>query len=159
MSERPETPASFVAQLALVADAIGDRPLDKSLEEALDREFPVDGEWFETTARMCAQGVEEGWLCGREAGGIKFGRAVPAGPAMSDYSVDVVEMEDVAGPHHVHPKGEIDLIMPITASARFDGKGAGWMVYSAGSAHRPTVASGRALVLYLLPEGAIEFTR
>ncbi|PZQ59474.1 MAG: DUF4863 domain-containing protein, partial [Variovorax paradoxus] len=25
--------------------------------------------------------------------------------------------------------------------------------------HRPTVADGRALVLYLLPQGRIEFTR
>jgi hypothetical protein len=29
----------------------------------------------------------------------------------------------------------------------------------AGSSHRPTVSQGRALVLYLLPQGAIEFTR
>jgi len=28
-----------------------------------------------------------------------------------------------------------------------------------GSAHRPTVAQGRALVLYLLPQGQIEFTK
>ena len=28
-----------------------------------------------------------------------------------------------------------------------------------GSAHRPTVSNGRALVLYLLPEGRIDFTR
>jgi hypothetical protein len=30
---------------------------------------------------------------------------------------------------------------------------------NAGSAHRPTVAQRRALVLYLLPEGRIDFTR
>ena len=34
-----------------------------------------------------------------------------------------------------------------------------WLVYPPGSAHRPTVRPGRALVLYLLPEGRIEFTR
>jgi hypothetical protein len=28
-----------------------------------------------------------------------------------------------------------------------------------GSAHRPTVSQGRALVLYLLPQGRIDFTR
>jgi hypothetical protein len=28
-----------------------------------------------------------------------------------------------------------------------------------GSAHRPTVSQGRALVLYLLPDGRIEFTK
>jgi hypothetical protein len=43
--------------------------------------------------------------------------------------------------------------------ARFDGHAAGWCVYGPGTAHRPTVTEGRALVLYLLPEGAIEFTR
>jgi len=34
-----------------------------------------------------------------------------------------------------------------------------WLVYGPGSAHSPTVAHGRALVLYLLPQGAIEFTK
>ena len=63
-----------------------------------------------------------------------------------------------AGPHHVHPNGEIDLIMPLEGDATFDGRPAGWCVYAPGSAHCPTVAQGRALVLYLLPEGAIQFT-
>ena len=43
--------------------------------------------------------------------------------------------------------------------ARFDGRPAGWLVCPPGSAHRPTVSQGRALVLYLLPQGQIEFTR
>ena len=54
--------------------------------------------------------------------------------------------------------GEIDLIMPLTAGATFDGHPAGWCVYEAGSAHSPTVNAGQALVLYLLPQGAIQFT-
>jgi len=54
--------------------------------------------------------------------------------------------------------GEIDLIMPLTAGATFDGHLAGWCVYEAGSAHSPTVNAGQALVLYLLPQGAIQFT-
>jgi hypothetical protein len=72
--------------------------------------------------------------------------------------VDVVDMDDLAGPHHAHPNGEIDMIMPLTEGARFDGHGAGWLVYGPGSAHRPTVTGGRALVLYLLPGGAIDFS-
>jgi hypothetical protein len=75
------------------------------------------------------------------------------------YSIDVVDMNEVAGPHHTHPNGEVDLIMPTEGDARFDGRGAGWLVYPAGSSHRPTVSGGRAFVLYLLPGGAIEFTR
>jgi hypothetical protein len=68
-------------------------------------------------------------------------------------------MTNVAGGHHRHPRGEIDMIMPIDATARFDGRGAGWLVYGPDTAHVPTVAGGKALVLYLLPEGAIEFTK
>jgi len=48
--------------------------------------------------------------------------------------------------------------MPVDEAARFDGSPAGWVVYPPGSAHRPTVSHGRSLVLYLLPEGRIEFT-
>ncbi len=70
----------------------------------------------------------------------------------------VVDMQDIRGPHHRHPNGEVDMVMPIDADANFDGQGAGWKVYQAGSAHFPAVSGGRALVLYLLPDGAIEFT-
>ena len=51
------------------------------------------------------------------------------------------------------------MIMPLRGAAKFDGHGSGWLVYAPGTAHRPTVAEGKALVLYLLPQGAIEFTR
>lgn len=79
--------------------------------------------------------------------------------ASQGFSVDVVEMENIAGPHHRHPEGEIDMILPRSAEASFDGRGAGWLVYPPGSAHRPTVSGGRARVPYLLPKGKIEFTR
>ena len=51
------------------------------------------------------------------------------------------------------------MIMPVTNAAKFDGHGAGWLVYPPDSAHRPTVTGGRALILYLLPEGKIEWTQ
>jgi hypothetical protein len=68
-------------------------------------------------------------------------------------------MQDIVGPHHRHPKGEIDMVMPFDETAKFDGTPKGWKVYGPNSAHRPAVAGGRALVLYLLPQGEIEFTR
>lgn len=159
MSERPQPPEAFVAHLAVVTAAIKDEVPGAALEVRLNREFPADGEWFHTIKAMCEQGCSEGWLCAREAGGIKFGRAVPAGEATHGMSVDVVEMTDVVGPHHSHPNGEIDLVMPLEDGAEFDGRGAGWKVYAPMSAHNPTVTHGKALVLYLLPDGAIEFTR
>ena len=97
-------------------------------------------------------------MCQRTAGGIRYGRVLKPTPDLSQFSVDVVEMNEVVGPHHAHPKGEIDMVMPIDADAEFDGHKAGWLVYGPDTAHQPTVTKGRALVLYLLPDGAIDFT-
>ena len=96
-------------------------------------------------------------MCDREHGGIRFGRVIKPTDVTHGFSVDVVEMDNIVGPHHGHPNGEIDLVMPLTDGAKFDGQGAGWKVYGPGSAHKPTVTDGRAYVLYLLPEGAIDF--
>jgi hypothetical protein len=98
-------------------------------------------------------------MCSREHAGIKYGRVIKPGDATHGFSVDVVDMDNVAGGHHRHPTGEIDLVMPVSRAAAFDGRGAGWLVYEPGSAHVPTVSGGCALVLYLLPQGAIEFTK
>jgi hypothetical protein len=114
---------------------------------------------YEALKASCQAGVAAGWLCNREAGGIRYGRIFKPDAGLHGFSVDVVDMKDIAGPHHVHPEGEIDLVMPIEGAARFDGQPAGWVVCPPGSGHRPTVTSGRALVLYLLPQGAIHFTR
>lgn len=159
MSDRPQTPAGFVTHIAQVTSSIAGLPLDARLSARLNADFPAGGEWFIQAEAWCRQGCEEGWLCAREAGGIRFGRAVQAGEETAGMSVDVVVMKDVVGPHHAHPNGEIDLVFPSEGDARFDGNGAGWTVYPPGSAHHPTVTGGTALVLYLLPDGAIEFTR
>lgn len=159
MSERPQTPAEFVNHLAVVTAEIGAEVPSQSLEDRLNLDFGAASDWFAQAIALCHRGIAEGWLCGREAGGIKFGRPVKEGKATHGMSVDVVEMEDVVGPHHAHPNGEIDLVMPVDAAAEFDGRGAGWKVYGPGSAHKPTVTGGKAIVLYLLPGGAIEFTR
>jgi hypothetical protein len=158
MHDRLTPPNSFIDHFALVTSAIGKPGFPVDLEDRLNQEFPATGSWFEAAFALCRQGVAEGWLCWREADGIKFGRVVKPCEALNGMSIDVVDMDDVVGPNHVHTNGEIDLVMPIDKTAQFDGCGAGWKVYPAGSAHRPKVSGGRALVLYLLPEGAIEFT-
>lgn len=159
MNARPAAPQAFADHIAGVTAHIAGRTLDDALEGELNREFPAGGVWALTMKEHCQKGCSEGWLCAREAGGIRFGRVLAAAEATHGCSVDVVDMTDVAGPHHRHPKGEIDFVMPLDNTARFDGQGAGWLVYPADSAHRPTVEGGRALVLYLLPDGEIEFTR
>jgi hypothetical protein len=153
------TPERFEALIAQVTAAIEGQPVDERLQAFLNERFPAGGEVFEAIASACSDAVAAGWMCEREHGGIRYGRVIKPGPATHGFSVDVVDMDEVVGPQHAHPNGEIDMIMPREGDAKFDGHGRGWLVYEPGSVHRPTVAGGRAHVLYLLPQGAIEFTR
>ena len=149
----------FRQQIADLVSQFAGTALNQDLQTWLNQTHGVDSPTYRQLEQSCRQGVEEGWLCEREAGGIRFGRAFKPAEDLQGFSVDVVEMEDVVGPHHVHPRGEIDLVIPLEGDALFDDHAAGWVVYPPGSAHHPTVSNGRALVLYLLPEGSIEFTR
>ncbi len=121
------TNADVLEAVARIVDDLRDLQLDSELEKRLNERFPPEDEQFARLSALCAKGEAEGWLLSREAGGIGFGRAVKPGNEAGRFSVDVVRMKDVAGPHHVHT----------------------------GSSHRPT---GDAYILYLLPDGAIEFT-
>jgi hypothetical protein len=149
----------FRTQIAELSTVLAGRPLDASLDAWLNAEHGAGSATYAALKASCEAGVKEGWLCKREGGGIRYGRIFKPAEDLNGFSVDVVDMANIAGPHHMHPQGEIDLIMPIEGDANFDGRPAGWCVYVPGSAHRPTVSSGRALVLYLLPQGQIEFTK
>lgn len=148
----------FESLVSRLTTQIAAMPLDASLEAHLNAEYGPGSQLYNSIFHACKEGVQAGWMCNREGGGIRYGRVLKATDKTHGFSVDVVEMEDIAGPHHTHPNGEIDLIMPLTSDARFDSRPAGWCVYGPGSAHSPTVSQGKALVLYLLPQGAITFT-
>jgi hypothetical protein len=149
----------FIDLIAGITGRIAGQPLDDQLAARLNAEFPAEGAGFERIAAACREAVAAGWLCNREAGGIKFSRAAKPTATTHGFSIDVVMMDNCKGPYHRHPNGEIDMIMPLDAEAKFDGHGKGWLVYPAGHAHHPVVTGGKAIVLYLLPGGAIEFTQ
>ena len=149
----------FSALVSRVTGRIEGLTLDDRLDALLNREFGPGSAEFDGIFAACRTAVGEGWMCNREAGGIRFGRVIKPGSATHGFSVDVVDMNDCRGPHHRHPNGEIDMIMPLEGEAKFDGRGKGWLVYAPDTAHFPTVSGGRALVLYLLPGGTIEFTQ
>lgn len=153
------TVEEFTTLIAGITARIAGLPLDENLETRLNAEVPAEGAEFGRVYEACQAAIDAGWMCDREAGGIRFSRVVKPCEAIHGFSVDVVVMDSLKGPHHRHTNGEIDMIMPLDVGARFDGRGRGWLVYPAGHAHYPTVTGGKAIVLYLLPGGAIEFTR
>lgn len=145
----------FQKLLEKITCCISGELVDASLLTKLNTEFSPSGQIFCQVKEACIKGIEEGWLCNHHQDGISFGRFIRD---LNGFSVDVVLMDDLEGPHHRHPNGEIDMIMSLSENATFDGKAEGWVVYEPNSSHKPTVANGKAIVLYLLPGGKIEFT-
>lgn len=152
------TPTQFRELVEPIARFAQGRALDAALERELNLKFPPGGDPFHRIREACHAGIAAGWMCGEGDAKRRFGRVFEAGEATHGFSVDLVDITDLVGNHHRHPTGEIDMIMPVTPEATFDGRGAGWLVYAPRTGHRPTVTAGRALILYLLPEGKIEWT-
>ncbi|MCW8944494.1 MAG: DUF4863 family protein [Sedimenticola sp.] len=149
----------FQQLLKPLTDMVSQMPIDKALEGALTAKYPPGNELFESIDKACHEAIKAGWMCAQGDEGRRFGRVIEPADETGQLSVDVVDLIDIAGPHHRHPLGEVCMVLPITEGALFDGKPRGWCVYPPESQHRPTVTNGQALVLYLLPEGQIDFTR
>jgi hypothetical protein len=100
--------------------------------------------------------LAEGKLAERGALPVKYGRVAKAGAPTLGFSIDVVHMSG-AGPRHRHPNGEVNYCVALDGAPTFDGEPPGWVVFPPESEHVPTVAGGTMLIVYLLPQGAIEF--
>ncbi len=150
--------SEFQALLKPIIDLVSQSEINKNLEHDLNRLYPADGAFFEQVNQACHQAIAAGWMCTQGSEGRRFGRVIDPTKETHQLSVDVVDLIDIVGPHHRHPLGEVCMVLPITEGALFDSQPRGWVVYPPDSAHRPTVSHGQALVLYLLPEGQIEFS-
>jgi len=150
--------SEFQALLKPVTDLVSGMDLDAKLAEELTRRFPPGGEVFDAIEKACHEAIADGWMCANGEEGRRWGRVIEPCEETGGLSVDVVDLTDLVGSHHSHPGGEVCMVMPITPGAQFDGTGRGWCVFESGTAHHPTVSNGEALVLYMLPDGKIDFT-
>ncbi|HED12759.1 MAG TPA: DUF4863 family protein [Gammaproteobacteria bacterium] len=139
-------------------ELIARRTINAVLADELNQVFPPRGEFFKSIEQACHDAIAAGWMCTQGSAGRRFGRVIEPCEQTGGLSIDVVELDNIAGPHHRHPNGEICMVMPLTPAAVFDKQPRGWCTYAPDSAHYPTVSNGSALILYLLPEGKIEFT-
>lgn len=87
---------------------------------------------------------------------VRYGRVAKATDATSQFSIDVVHMNG-AGPRHTHPLGEVNFCIALDGEPKFDGEPPGWVVLPPGSTHVPKVEGGTMLIVYLLPQGKIQF--
>jgi hypothetical protein len=100
--------------------------------------------------------LASGAIANKGAPPVQYGRVAKASPATAGFSIDVVHMQG-AGPRHRHPNGEVNYCVALEGAPTFEGQPPGWVVLPPASAHVPTVAGGRMLIVYLLPGGLIEF--
>ena len=150
----------FKVLIKPVTDFVSSSKIDAQLGDELNRRYPPGQETFDTIEKACHAAVEAGWMCANgEEGGPRWGRVIEPGPETGDLSIDVVDLTDWVGSLHSHPRGEVCMIIPVTEGAKFNGMPRGWCAFEPGSSHHPTVSDGRALVLYMLPDGEIEFSK
>ena len=150
--------SEFQALLKPVTDLVSSAAVGPALAEELNRRFPPGDETFDAIERACHEAIADGWMCANgNEGGPRWGRVIEPCKETGNLSVDVVDLTDLVGGLHSHPVGEICMVMPITPSAQFDDTDRGWCVFEPGTSHHPTVTNGQALILYMLPDGKIEF--
>ncbi len=119
----------------------------------LDARHEIDSPQIQAIRAAMATGVEDGWLLPRESGPVKFGRLAKE---QNGFSLDVV-LSAGDGPRHKHPLGEINLMFAWSGEPVFDNCEPGWAVFAPDSVHVPGVTGGSMLILYLLPDGAVEW--
>ncbi|MDN4574114.1 DUF4863 domain-containing protein [Pandoraea cepalis] len=149
------------ALLALVyqlSEEIRGKPLDGALQEWLNRHYGPGTQRYESLARLIRLGVDEQWCAYVEIDGPDYRRGRIAEPVYetADMSVESGLLKDVKGQYHCHTKGEINMIVPLEPGSNFCGSSAGWRVFAPMSEHYPTV-QGRALMMFFLPGGKIEY--
>ncbi len=146
---------SLVDELRPIVHVMGSLDLSDpaAAKSELDRRLPVEGQSVLRVRELLVEGRDGGWLLPRENGGLRYGRVAKD---LEGFSVDAVLMSG-PGPRHRHPKGEVDLLFATQGSPRFDERDPGWTVFAPDSTHVPTVTDGEMLILYFLPEAAIEW--
>lgn len=124
---------------------------------ALEDKFPLTGELGDALRTLADSGLEDGSLCGREAGPTRFSRVAKPEDA-EGFSVDAVLMWG-DGPAHIHGEGEINAMLAMDGEPEFCGVKPGWAVYAPGSQHIPSVKGGKMMIFYMLPNGSVEWIK
>ncbi len=132
---------------------------DPAAAEARLRErFDPGGDDAAHLNEQLARLLSEGAIANRGEPPVRWGRVAKPSDETLGFSIDAVHMS-APGPRHRHPRGEIDWCVALEGEPTFDGRSPGWVVLPPDSTHVPTVAGGTMLVVYLLPDGEIEFER
>ncbi len=121
----------------------------------LESRYPSDGPQAKALREQLLTWLADGAICERGELPMRWGRVSKATPESLDFTIDIVQMNG-AGPRHRHPQGEVNFCIATEGAPTFDGQAPGWVVFPPDSVHVPTVQGGMMLIVYLLPQGAME---
>jgi hypothetical protein len=72
----PVSPDDFRESIKELTRQLAGRPLDAELDRWLNEYLGPQSGLFQRLEHACRAAVAEGWMCNREASGIKFGRVI-----------------------------------------------------------------------------------
>jgi Domain of unknown function (DUF4863) len=167
-----EKSIAFLAQ-------VKDKTPNADIERWLNEKYGPGSELYEELARLIKQGVEEGWAANIEISGPHYRRSRLLEPSERThyFSLTAVYMDSRAGripasrkpdpddvfrgDYHLHPYGELNLVVPLDADAKLMGplgwRGAGWTAPAPGSHHYPEAKGGALIAYFFLPAGRISY--
>lgn len=143
------------AALAPIAAAVGSLDLSdpQAAQRALSERFPLHA--LSALRELLLEANRAGLLTPKRATEtLTFGRVAKPAPDLGGCSIDAVDMAG-AGAAHMHPNGEVSLCFAVQGDPRFVGYPEGFVVVPPGSRHVPEVTSGRMVIVYFLPGGAM----
>ena len=160
-------------------DSIKNKTPGAELEDWLNSNYGPGTSLYEALARLVKQGVQEGWLAVDYITGLHYRRSRLLEPSdkTNYFSVTTVYMDSgeqknrgstmleqnglLRGDYHLHPYGEINLVVPLELDACLKGprgwKHKGWTVLPPGSHHYPEVKGGALIAFFFLPSGRLSY--
>jgi hypothetical protein len=168
------TKDEFLARCIPFLQEVKDMTAGTEVEQWLNSTYGVESELYKDLSRLIALGLEEGWVADVEIGGARYRRAQIATPSAQTFffSLTGILMDSTdnaqnnaegsfRGGYHLHPYGEINLVVPLNDGAALAGPNGwcygGWTASAPGSHHFPEVKGGAVITLTFLPAGRIAF--
>jgi hypothetical protein len=147
-------------------EEVKDKTTGKELEHWLNETYGPQTALYKDLARLITDGVTDGWAANIEVTSPDYRRSRIQAPTaeLNYFSITAVYMNSVErlrGQYHLHPYGELNLVVPLDPGAVLAGplgwQGAGWTAPAPGSHHYPEVKGGAVIALFYLPAGRISY--
>jgi len=143
------------------------------VEQLLNKNYGPGTDLYNHLASLVSAGIKEGWAANVELNGSRYRRSRILEPCAetSYFSITAVYMDSRAngedpdfvfrGDYHLHPYGEINLVVPLDRTALLAGfngwRSQGWTAPAPGSHHYPEAKGGALIALFFLPAGRISY--